>query len=180
MSLSNFQQYKNREAGVIETNPQLRPKNVKKVRSIPQAETWRNIVMGEISSKLTQINDPNESDFRLRELNDELNQLFRDKKTWEYQIKALGGNDYIHNHNKKDMINSGANVAGWRYFGRAKELPDIKKSIEESKKQALRGKVSKAAILKARKKRLDDFYYGKGEDDRELCPNGSSIKRDNS
>ena len=163
MSLNNFQEYKNKESGALDTNPQNRPKYVQKVQSIPQAEIWRNIVLGEISSKLTQINDTQTSDARLRELNDALNQLFKEKRSWEYHIKNLGGNDYI--HNTKDMINSGVNVAGWRYFGRAKELPDVKTMIEEKKRQNKRGNGGESKDLD---KRLDDYYYGKQKDSKQL------------
>ncbi|KAI5949325.1 ISY1 [Candida jiufengensis] len=157
MSINQFNQYKNKEAGILETNPQLRPKNVQKVSSVPQAEKWRSIILGEVSSKLTQINDPTTNDLRLRELNDELNKLFKEKRAWEYRIKELGGTDYI--IQKNDMIHTGFNIAGWRYFGRAKELPDVKKMIEDKKKPATK---------KAPKRKLDDFYYGKIEDDKEL------------
>ncbi|KAI3406603.2 ENP2 [Candida oxycetoniae] len=127
-------------------------------------------VVGEISSKLTQINDATLNDVRIRELNDELNKLFKDKRSWEYHIRELGGNDYI--HTGRDMINTGVDVAGWRYFGRAKELPDVKEMIESKKKQekqkgGRKGFVSKETALSIRKKKLDDFYYGK-EDDKEL------------
>ncbi|CCG25067.1 Isy1 pre-mRNA-splicing factor [Candida orthopsilosis Co 90-125] len=164
MSLNNFQQYKSKESGALDTNPQNRPRYVQKVQSIPQAEIWRNIVLGEISSKLTQINDSQTSDVRLRELNDALNQLFKEKRSWEYHIKNLGGNDYI--HNVKDMINSGVNVAGWRYFGRAKGLPDVKKMIEEKKGQI--EKQNGGESTKDLEKRLDDHYYGKLKDSKHL------------
>lgn len=164
MSLNNFQQYKSKESGALDTNPQNRPRYVQKVQSIPQAEIWRNIVLGEISSKLTQINDSQTSDARLRELNDALNQLFKEKRSWEYHIKNLGGNDYI--HKVKDMINSGVNVAGWRYFGRAKELPDVKKMIEEKKGQIK--KQNGGESTKDLEKRLDDHYYGKLKDSKHL------------
>ncbi|CAL1201585.1 unnamed protein product [Candida parapsilosis] len=164
MSLNNFHQYKSKESGALDTNPQNRPKYVQKVQSIPQAEVWRNIVLGEISSKLTQINDAQTSDARLRELNDALNQLFKEKRSWEHHIKNLGGNDYI--HNIKDMINSGINVAGWRYFGRAKELPDVKKMIEEKKKQTVKQNGNEWS--KTVENRLDDHYYGKQKDSKQL------------
>ncbi|KAI5965057.1 ISY1 [Candida theae] len=161
MSLNNFQEYKNKESGALDTNPQNRPKYVQKVQSIPQAEIWRNIVLGEISSKLTQINDTQTSESRVRELNDALNQLFKEKRSWEHQIKNLGGNDYI--HNTKDMTHSAVNIAGWRYFGRAKELPDVKKMIEEKKGQDRRNESKKDL-----EKRLDDHYYGKVKDSKQL------------
>ncbi|KAI5959926.1 ISY1 [Candida pseudojiufengensis] len=162
MSINNFNQYKNKEAGVIETNPKQRPKNVNRVSSIPQADKWRSIILSEISSKLTQINDSTTNDQRLRELNDELNKLFKEKRSWEYRIKELGGNDYIL-ATKNDMIHSGINLAGWRYFGRAKELPDVKKMIEDKQKNGNDKKNKKPHKIK-----LDDEYFGKIEDSKTL------------
>lgn len=33
-------------------------------------------------------------EFRIRDLNDEINKLLREKGHWEYRIKELGGPDY--------------------------------------------------------------------------------------
>jgi Isy1-like splicing family len=35
------------------------------------------------------------SHYELRQLNDEINQLFREKGRWEYRIKELGGKNYM-------------------------------------------------------------------------------------
>jgi pre-mRNA-splicing factor ISY1 len=32
---------------------------------------------------------------KIRDLNDHINKLMREKRAWEHQIKALGGNDYL-------------------------------------------------------------------------------------
>ena len=34
------------------------------------------------------------NDFQIRDLNDEINRLMREKRHWEYRIKELGGPDY--------------------------------------------------------------------------------------
>lgn len=152
----------------LETNPQLRPRNVQRVKSLPQAEKWRSIILGEISSKLTEINDPSVNNLRIQELNDDLNKLVKDKRTWEYRIKELGGNDYLRS---KDITSTGLCSDGIWYFGRAKLLVD-KKNVDLNTttnttkvEQRLKGKPLKQelSIMTSRKKRLDDQYYGKME-----------------
>ncbi|EDK46988.1 hypothetical protein LELG_05169 [Lodderomyces elongisporus NRRL YB-4239] len=152
----------------LETNPQLRPRNVQRVKSLPQAEKWRSIVLGEISSKLTEINDPSVNNLRIQELNDDLNKLVKDKRTWEYRIKELGGNDYLRS---KDITSTGLCSEGIWYFGRAKLLVD-KKNVDLNTttnttkvEQRLKGKPLKQelSIMTSRRKRLDDQYYGKME-----------------
>ncbi|KAK6454341.1 Pre-mRNA-splicing factor ISY1 [Scheffersomyces xylosifermentans] len=173
-ALNRFQALKNKEAGVLENNPNLRPKYVQSVESLPQAEKWRSVIIGEISSRLTRIQDTNLNDFQIRDLNDELNKLFNEKRAWEYHIKSLGGNDYI--KFGKDLnstgvfVNlpesSGTQVRGYRYFGRAKELPDVKQALELQQKQRATIRANKKGVnievqkLKELEKRVDLEYYG--------------------
>lgn len=121
-TLHRYYAQQEREAGVLESNPLLRPKYVQKVESLPQAERWRQTVMTEISVKLTDISDPSLNLGEIRSLNDELNKLHREKRAWEHHIKSLGGNDYI-----KYSKSQGIYVDGVRYYGRARELPEVLK-----------------------------------------------------
>ncbi|CAK7891380.1 pre-mRNA-splicing factor Isy1p [[Candida] anglica] len=161
--LNRYLALKNKEAGVLESNPNNRPKYVQNEKSLPQADRWRSTVLGEISSKLTKIQDPAISEFQVRDLNDDLNRLFKEKRAWEYHIKDLGGVDYKHVNNSEV---TGIQVNGYRYFGRAKELPDVKEVLEEQKKhrtdQQKRKNTEKEATdaLKARERRIDASYYG--------------------
>ncbi|KAG7666380.1 ISY1 [[Candida] subhashii] len=174
-ALNRFQAYKNKEAGILQSDPSLRPKYVQKVTSIPQAEKWRSTIISEISTKLARIQDPIINESTIRELNDELNQLFNQKRSWEYHIKNLGGNDYIHFGNDNDLTKSGIRIRGgggdgsqskgYRYFGRAKDLPDVKKLIEAQKQQRLQvkkggQKQQQVQEENNRKQRIDLSYYG--------------------
>lgn len=170
-SLNRFLAFKNKEAGVLESNPSDRPKYVQSVTSLPQAEKWRSVVLGEISTRLTRIQDPSLGDSQIRELNDTLNKLFREKRAWEYHIKDLGGNDYI-NYGKgfssigKVSNEAGVFLNGYRYFGRAKELPDVKeiltsqKKEKDSKKEQLTQAQEEKRIIQDRLRRIDASYYG--------------------
>lgn len=66
-------------------------------------------------------------EFRIRDLNDEINKLLREKGHWEAQIKELGGPDYqkvgprMLDHEGKEVPGN----RGYKYFGAAKDLPGI-------------------------------------------------------
>ncbi|CAH2352465.1 pre-mRNA-splicing factor Isy1p [[Candida] railenensis] len=165
--INRFLALKNREAGVLESNPNLRPKYVQKEQSIPQADKWRSVVLGEISTRLTKINDPTANEYQLRDLNDELNKLFKEKRAWEYHIRDLGGPDYISLNNKQTGTDlPGVEVNGYRYFGRAKELSDVKKVLEEREKHRKSSNKSRddakqeKVKFAQREARLDSEYYG--------------------
>lgn len=124
-ALNRYQAQVAREHGALESDPSLRPKYVQSVDNIPQAEKWRQTVATEISVRLTKINDPTLPEVEIRELNETLNRLHREKRAWEYHIKALGGNDYIAFGNQAQ----GLNVKGTRYYGRARDLAEVKQML---------------------------------------------------
>ena len=51
-------------------------------------------IIREIAKKVAQIQNAGLGEFRIRDLNDEINKLLREKRHWESQIKELGGPDY--------------------------------------------------------------------------------------
>ena len=53
----------------------------KSVDSLPQAEKWRSTIIGEISVKLTKIQDPALNEYQIRDINDSLNKLFNEKRS---------------------------------------------------------------------------------------------------
>lgn len=169
-SLNRYHALKVKEAGVLESDPSARPKRVQLVDSIPQAERWRKIVISEITRRLARIEDSMINHQQIRDLNDELNKLFREKRAWEYHIKELGGNDYLTYGKNLSSVgtfvptDSAADVKGYRYFGRAKELPDVKRLLESSNKQANANARANKLVLEERDseryRRLGPDYYG--------------------
>lgn len=162
-SLNRFLHLKRREAGVLESNPNLRPKFVQRESSLPQSEKWRSTIISEISVKLTRIQDPTLNDYQIRDINDSINKLLNEKRAWEYRIRELGGPDYI--SYKKDFSNMGRlgdiNAVGlvindYRYFGRAKDLPDVREAILAKEKQDHATK-SKREREEQREKSIDDL-----------------------
>ena len=76
------------------------------------------------------------TDYEVRDLNDEINRLLREKRHWENQIVALGGANYRRNVAMLD--DDGKEVPGtkgYKYFGRAKELPGVKELFMSKKKE---------------------------------------------
>lgn len=146
-ALNRYQAQKGKDAGALESDPSLRPKYVQSVESLPQAERWRQSVLADISAKLTKINDPSLTELEIRECNDSLNKLHREKRAWEYHIKKLGGNDYI----TFGQGSGGILQNGIRYFGRAKMLAEVKHTATREKKSSDKNEKPLSLLL---------HYYG--------------------
>jgi pre-mRNA-splicing factor ISY1 len=71
-----------------------RPWDVNKEHDSRRAEKWRTHVIKEIAKKVTQIQNAGLGEFKIRDLNDEINKLLREKVQWEDRIIQLGGPDY--------------------------------------------------------------------------------------
>merc|ERR1719252_431592 len=71
---------------------------------------------------------------RIRDMNDEINRLLREKNHWEDRIKELGGADYKAAAPKASGDALGAELAGqsgYKYFGAAKDLPGVRELFEK-------------------------------------------------
>lgn len=136
--------------------------------------------MKEISRKVSKIQDPSLNDFQLRDLNDEINELFAEKHRWELRVQDLGGPNYVRAGAAAAAAAEGGVLAPgpqrgaggrrYRYFGRAREIPQVKAMFEAAAQRAkeqremgregggenpLRGKV------------VDHNYYGWNNDETE-------------
>ncbi|KAI0752862.1 Isy1-domain-containing protein [Daedaleopsis nitida] len=123
--------YRFREAQAAElglgTRSDRRPRMASACKSLRDCERWRGEILREISRKVSKIQDAGLTDYEVRDLNDEINRLLREKRHWENQIVALGGANYRRNVAMLD--DDGKEVPGtkgYKYFGRAKELPGVK------------------------------------------------------
>ncbi|ODV63956.1 Isy1p [Ascoidea rubescens DSM 1968] len=170
--LFKYQEFKALEKGYININRLKRPRNVKSVKDLKLSEKWRNQVLGEISRKITLIQDEMLSDYQIRDLNDEINKLMREKLAWEYHIKEIGGPDYIRFSKKQNQNYSNEFVIrGYRYFGRAKHLPDVQELIKQqaTEKQSnlkiFENEKSNKKLIYERLNRIDAEYYGLYEHD---------------
>ncbi|KAJ6566287.1 Isy1-like splicing factor [Mycena capillaripes] len=113
-----------------------RPRMASACKSLRECERWRGELLREISRKVAKIQDAGLSDYELRDLNDEINKQMREKRHWENQIVALGGANYRRNVAMLD--DDGKEVPGtkgYKYFGRAKELPGVRELFQGRKKE---------------------------------------------
>jgi pre-mRNA-splicing factor ISY1 len=87
-----FAEAKKQELGLFKRHD--RPFDPWTVTSTVSAEKWRTQVIKEITERVTRIVDERLSEFQIRDKNDEINVLVREKDQWEIRIKELGGPDY--------------------------------------------------------------------------------------
>lgn len=118
-------------------------------------------IIREIAQKVAQIQNAGLGEFRIRDLNDEINKLLREKRHWEDQIKELGGPDYqkvgprMLDHEGKEVPGN----RGYKYFGAAKELPGVRELFEQEPPPPPRK--TRAELMKD----IDADYYGYMDDD---------------
>ncbi|NWY25746.1 ISY1 factor, partial [Pheucticus melanocephalus] len=162
-ALARFRRAQLGEGEVKEQRPFL----ASECNELPKAEKWRRQITGEISKKVAQIQNAGLGEFRIRDLNDEINKLLREKGHWEYRIKELGGPDYAR-IGPKMLDHEGKEVPGnrgYKYFGAAKDLPGVRELFE---KEPLPPPQKTWAELM---KDIDAEYYGyRDEDDGILEP----------
>ncbi|XP_068111103.1 pre-mRNA-splicing factor ISY1 homolog [Hyperolius riggenbachi] len=162
-ALARFRQAQLEDGKVKERRPFL----ASECNELPKAEKWRRQIIGEISKKVAQIQNAGLGEFRIRDLNDEINKLIREKGHWEVRIKELGGPDYSR-IGPKMLDHEGKEVPGnrgYKYFGAAKDLPGVRELFE--KEPAPPPRKTRVELMKD----IDAEYYGyRDEDDGVLLP----------
>ncbi|RWR72892.1 pre-mRNA-splicing factor ISY1 [Cinnamomum micranthum f. kanehirae] len=144
-----------------------RPFLASECRDLAEADKWRQQIMREIGRKVADIQNEGLGEHRLRDLNDEINKLIREKGHWERRILELGGPNYTRHSAKMtdldgnivDVPNPGGRGPGYRYFGAAKKLPGVRELFEkppEPKKRPSRWEIFR---------RIDASYYGYRDDE---------------
>jgi pre-mRNA-splicing factor ISY1 len=157
-ALARWRNLQLKEQGKLKVD--RRPYSASEVRDVRAAEKWRNQVIREIAKKVTSIQNAGLGEFKLRDLNDEINKLLKEKSHWEDRIKELGGPDYKKT-GPKLLDKEGQEVPGsrgYKYFGAAKNLPGVKDLFEA---QVITTKKSKADMLRE----IDAEYYGYLDDE---------------
>ncbi len=103
-------------------------------KSIKECEMARSQLIRQISTLLNQIQNAAMGEQRIRDMNDEINRLIRQKYSWEMQMRKLGGPDYTSVKTSVSDID-GIEIpgqGGYKYFGAAKELPGVRELLEEA------------------------------------------------
>ncbi|EYC18937.1 hypothetical protein Aduo_016265 [Ancylostoma duodenale] len=139
-----------------------RPHDTSLCHNLADAERFRREIAKEIAKKIALIQNPGLGEFKIRDLNDEINKMIRIKYAWEMRIKELGGMDY-RKISSRELDKEGKEVAsnkGYKYFGAAKDLPGVRQLFEESKELEQMRK-TRAELMK----NVDADYYGYLDDD---------------
>jgi len=138
-----------------------RPALASECTDVKKAEKWRLEIIREIGKKIAQIQNPGLGEFKIRDLNDEINKFLRTKYHWEVRIKELGGPDYKRIAPKM-LDREGREVPGnrgYKYFGAAKDLPGVRELFEKPQRddhKKTRGELQRF---------VDADYYGYMDDD---------------
>eukprot|EP00096_Caligus_rogercresseyi_P000306 TRINITY_DN1071_c0_g1_i1.p1 TRINITY_DN1071_c0_g1~~TRINITY_DN1071_c0_g1_i1.p1 ORF type:complete len:280 (-),score=99.21 TRINITY_DN1071_c0_g1_i1:138-977(-) len=138
-----------------------RPYLASHCHNLKDAERWRIQVIREISRKVSQIQNAGLGEYKIRDLNDQINKLLREKSHWEWRIIELGGKDFRRKSRMLDL--EGKEVpgsSGYKYFGAARELPGVRE-LFDSESHGSAPKKSRAELMKD----IDAHYYGFMDDD---------------
>uniref|UniRef100_A0A0G4FX75 Pre-mRNA-splicing factor ISY1 n=1 Tax=Chromera velia CCMP2878 TaxID=1169474 RepID=A0A0G4FX75_9ALVE len=143
---------------ILQPNRGRRPKLASECDVLDDAKFWRNQVVREMSRKIAEIQNAGLGESRIRDLNDEINKLLREKGHWERRIKELGGAEMKLPTGTQSAQLLGAELAGgdgYKYFGAAKDLPGVRELFanQEPAQQARRTR-------KELRKNLGPDYYG--------------------
>ncbi|KAG7930223.1 uncharacterized protein OGAPODRAFT_74452 [Ogataea polymorpha] len=150
-----------RQHGVVGSRPRV----TQDTDDVHEAETFRTMCLQEISAKIEKINDPLLQDSQIRALNDELNKLMRERRAWEHRVKELGGPDHLRT---SAVADGSVTVNNYRYFGRAKQLPEVERLLNSrGKDDAFALGNAKEQFLRLNQTDLEPAYYGY-EDENEL------------
>lgn len=135
---------------------EIRPYLATECDNLQKAEKFRRHIISEASKNVALIQNAGMGEYKLRDLNDNINKLLREKGHWEDQIKKLGGPDYKR-VGPKMLDKEGAEVRGdrgYRYFGATRDLPGVRELFEQLPPAPVRK--TRAALSRD----LEADYYG--------------------
>jgi len=148
------------------TGVRRRPFLAEECSDVRSCKRWRREIVQEISQKMAQIQNAGLGEFRLRDLNDEINKLIREKRHWEHRILKLGGPNYMMSN--KMLDSEGKELTwnkGYKYFGASKDLPGVRELFEPDPPKPL--KKTRAEYMRY----VDAHYFGyMDEEDGQVMP----------
>ena len=111
-----------------------RPVDTRHCESLDDAKMFRFELIETISRQVENIQDESLQEFEIRKMNDKINDLLKEKETWDQRIIELGGPNYARIDPSKEFITTDHTTKdGYRYFGRAKELQGVKHLLNAQK-----------------------------------------------
>lgn len=145
-----------------------RPTKVSSVKTLREAQEWRKQIIRDIKDKTTRIFDPSLNEIQVEELNDQLNDLFKERNRWDWHISHVLGGKHLAK-NRRDELVGGKLIMGKRYFGRALELPAVQNLLKQQQEAKGHGKHGKGLIdSKLIPKDKNSTYYGEKKVDNQL------------
>jgi len=160
--LARFMRYKDyeRSGGPATRRPHL----AEECDNLTEANKWRGQIIREIKRGVSEIQNASLGEHKIRDLNDKINRLFREKQHWERRIRDLGGANYMSSGKKlttDDEVLMGHN--GIRYFGAARYLPGVKEflQVQAKDKEGEKKRVTRGELYN----RINPDYFGFGDDD---------------
>ncbi|KAK5580671.1 hypothetical protein RB653_000694 [Dictyostelium firmibasis] len=158
--LNRYLQLKGNESRQEERRPYLS----NECDSLFDAEKWRRQILKEITRGISEIQNSALDEYKIRDLNDHINKLVREKGHWERRILQLGGPNHralapkVFDADGKEPLGAGT----YRYYGEAKNLPGVAELFEKPE-QTLYGTEKKTR--QDLYKYVDSDYYGYRDDE---------------
>eukprot|EP01117_Protostelium_nocturnum_P018583 TRINITY_DN7801_c0_g4_i1.p1 TRINITY_DN7801_c0_g4~~TRINITY_DN7801_c0_g4_i1.p1 ORF type:complete len:255 (-),score=74.26 TRINITY_DN7801_c0_g4_i1:137-901(-) len=148
--------------------PSRRPALASNCNTVQDCEKWRMEILREVGRKVMEIQNDSLGEQKIRDLNDEINKLLREKGHWERRIIELGGPNYrkferIANDALMAELEPSTDSKGYvyKYFGAAKSLPGVKEMFARSANEKVKRK-------RFDYKGIDAEYYGYGDEEDEF------------
>ena len=153
------------QEGEKTTERKRRPFLASDCDDLADAERFRLDIIRQISKRVTQIQNAGLGEFRLRDLNDQINRFLREKRHWEQRIVQLGGANYAQTSSFESDGREVPGSKGYKYFGAAKDLPGVRELFAQSVPATPRK--TRAEWMQ----HIDAAYYGyQDEDDGVILP----------
>lgn len=147
-----------------------RPLHASECESIQDAEKWRRELVRDLTKKIAAIRNGSLGEHRIRELNDEINKMMRQKHYWEIRVRELGGTiaqgKQLHDVEGKEL----PGAPGYRYYGAAKDLPGVRELFAEQDEESALRKQKKRSRAELYKFVTPDYYGYRDDDDGVLLP----------
>lgn len=140
-----------------------RPLVASDCNSLGDAEKWRRDLIKDVTKKIAAIHNATLGEHRIRELNDDINKIMRQKHYWEIRIRELGGDvkmgKQFYDVEGKELPGN----PGYKYYGAAKNLPGVRELFaEKDEEQELKkNRRSRADLYKF----INPDYYGYRDED---------------
>ena len=157
--MNKWVQLREQGSKTVSSTSRRRPHLASDCEHLADAERFRNQIVREIAQGVSKIQNPGMGEHAIRELNDEINHLMREKWHWNRRIKELGGLDYNVIERKRQIEEGDLQMGGYRYFGAAKDLPGVKELL--AKEEAKRNQQKPVDLHR----NLTPNYFGWGDEE---------------